>query len=157
MASSRQQLMDLITALAAALDDCNEAGTSNEQIIARIMVNPIDLHTAPDAWKHAHVVDVTESGLVEALKMFGTIQPTPITAGAVDATNTPEDANRFAREYGNLAGQIADVLTFDEAKAREVQASVIDRRGVDLLTALEAIDDVLGDIADPYADEDGDL
>ncbi|RSN50505.1 hypothetical protein DMH12_24795 [Streptomyces sp. WAC 04229] len=40
---------------------------------------------------------------------------------------------------------------------REITRTVLDHRQVDMLYAVQALDDMYGDVHDPYADEDGDL
>ena len=37
---------------------------------------------------------------------------------------------------------------------REITRTVLDHRQVDMLYAVQALDDVYGEVADPYADED---
>ncbi|MFE1949899.1 hypothetical protein ACFW9D_05455 [Streptomyces sp. NPDC059524] len=147
--TNHEQQQDLIQALAHALSHCNDAGFDGERLVARINLSPIAVHGMADGWKHCHSVDLTVSGLIEALKMLGAM-PAPARIGTADNLNT--DAVDFARTHSLLAAEIADV--FNAIDARQVQASVLDHRAVDMPVALEAIDDMLGNLADPYADED---
>ena len=153
--STPEQHLDLITALARALEQCNEAGQPGDQPIARIPVVPLDALAHPDGWKACHNVDLTEAGVVEALKMLGAMLPNPVRVGGVDATNSPEDARQFALDHGSLAAQITDV--FDEINPLDMQSVVIDHRDAGLPDVIEALDEVLGDRYDPLADEDDDL
>jgi hypothetical protein len=53
---------------------------------------------------------------------------------------------------------VADIEDFYAAlDPRELTRTVLDHRQVDMPRAIEALDDVLGEIYDPYADEDGDV
>lgn len=157
----RNQHLDLLKALAAALEACNEAGQPGEPAIAGINVVPIDGHGNPDIDLHGddfpdfHPVDLTESGLVEALKMLGAT-PAVVRVGVPgDAANTPEDAARFAQQHSHLAAQLTDVFT--GINPLNMQVAVIDHREADLPDVIQAIDEVLGDQYDPYADEDDEL
>lgn len=51
-----------------------------------------------------------------------------------------------------LAAEILDL--FLNLDPREINRKVLDHREVDLLTAARALDDLFGEIVDPYADED---
>lgn len=157
----RNQQLDLFKALAAALESCNQAGEPGEPVVGGINVVPIDRHGNPDINLHGddfpdyHPVDLTASGLVEALKLLGAMPDTITPIGAADTRNTPQDQARFAAEHKGLAAELTAV--FNEIDARALQTAVLDHREVAMPVALEAIDDVLGDIADPYADEDDEL
>jgi hypothetical protein len=70
----------------------------------------------------------------------------------MDAYGEGLSAEEFRTQHEDLADQLTGV--FNEIDARALQTAVLDHRAVDMPVALEAIDDVLGDIADPYADED---
>lgn len=146
---------DFLKALAAALQQCNEAGDPMEPPVSRISIGPIDPTTA-DSWNQFHSVDLTASGLIEALKMHGLMpRITPAEYRAADIRNTPEDQAMFVKHCGGLAAEMQDV--FDGIDPLAVQTVVLDHRDADLPNVIQAIDDVLGDRYDPYADEDGDL
>lgn len=146
--------LDLIQAVAAALSACNEAGELGDQVIARINLGPIDLHGSPEAYRYCHSADLTAAGLVEVLKMLGAspAKVTPVDYQAVDISNSPEDQAHFATAYKGLAAQMQDV--FDGINPRDMQATALNNREVTMLAAVEAIDDVFGDLSDPLADED---
>lgn len=187
----RNQQLDLLKAIAAALEACNEAGQPGEPLVGGIHLLPIDRHGNPDIdlhgddFPHFHPVDLTESGLVEALKLLGAdteltlrtdAEISRVMQGLEDAVQVdPErlenskarlmtwmdaygegfSADDFRTQHQDLADQLTDV--FNEIDARALQTAVLDHRTVAMPVALEAIDDVLGDIADPYADEDDEL
>lgn len=60
-------------------------------------------------------------------------------------------------EHPALVADIEDL--YAALDAREINRTVLDDRQVDMPRVIEALDDVLGEIYDPYAaeDEDGDL
>ncbi len=75
MASDREQQMDLLKALADALNACNKAGEPGDRAIYRIPLYPIAVHGMADGHRYCHSVDLTEAGLVEALKLLGAPMP----------------------------------------------------------------------------------
>jgi hypothetical protein len=187
----RNQQLDLLKALAAALEACNQAGEPGEPVVGGINVVPIDRHGNPDVNLHGYdfpdyrPVDLTASGLVEALKLLGgdseltlrgdrnisrimqgledavQVDPESLENGKarlmtwMDAYGEGLSADDFRTQHEDLADQLTAV--FNEIDARALQTAVLDHREVAMPVALEAIDDVLGDIADPYADEDDEL
>ncbi|MER6249354.1 hypothetical protein [Streptomyces griseorubiginosus] len=58
----------------------------------------------------------------------------------------------FLREMA-LSADVVDVFLLLDP--REITATVLDHRQVDFPTAVAALDSWFGEIADPYADEDG--
>lgn len=173
MASDRQQHLDLLNALARALNACNQAGTDGQRPIGRITVNPIDLHAAPDAWQYCHNIDLTEDGLLVALQQLGAdlTNVMPIDQDSLDrrkagllgwmdaqtgeAIESGEwTADRLSGTHPELAAELTDL--FGDLDPRTVQATVLDHRQADFAHVIEAIDDVFGDMADPLADEDDD-
>lgn len=155
--SPREDHLELLKALAQALAACNEAGDPLEHPIARITLGPIELHGMHDGWKYCHSADVTAAGLIEALQMLGATPAgpdRPARFGSADTSNTPENQARFVIEHQSLAAQMTDV--FQHINPRDTLATVLDRREVDMPDAIQALDDVFGDIPDPYADEDDD-
>jgi hypothetical protein len=62
-------------------------------------------------------------------------------------------ASMFLDCHWNLAADIQDV--FLNLDPRAITATVLDHRQVDFPRVVEALDDWFGEIADPYADEDG--
>jgi hypothetical protein len=63
-------------------------------------------------------------------------------------------ASAVTLEHPVLVADIED--HFAEVDYRVLFNSVLDHRQVDFPVALQALDDILGDIADPYASEDDD-
>jgi Fe-S-cluster formation regulator IscX/YfhJ len=66
--------------------------------------------------------------------------------------NSQADREAFVADNQDMAADLVDL--FSELDPREINRTVLDRREVDLPTAVRALDDVFGEIADPYADED---
>lgn len=64
-------------------------------------------------------------------------------------------ATSFTLEHPALVADIEDL--YAELDPREMTRTVLDDRQVDMPRVIEALDDVYGDIYDPYADEDGSL
>ncbi|MFD8777548.1 hypothetical protein [Streptomyces sp. NPDC059916] len=149
--------LELLEAVAAALSACNEAGEPNAPVIARINLGPVDLHNSPDGYQYCHSADLTAAGLVEALKLLGAMPPAPAPApvGTVDTLNSLEDQVYFASKHEDLAEVLTGV--FADIDPRTMQATVLNNREVTMLAAVEAVDDVFGDLSDPLADEDGEL
>lgn len=156
--SPREDHLELLKALAQALTACNQAGDPLEHPIARITLGPIELHGMPDGWKYCHSADLTAAGLTEALQLLGVPAPSASVSSEeyryADVRNTPEDQAMFVKHCQGLAAEMQDV--FDHIDPRDTLATVLDRREVDMPAAIQALDDVFGDIPDPYADEDDD-
>lgn len=72
-------------------------------------------------------------------------QPSTALIEEIESVLTPRD----------LIADVEDV--FDTLCPREINRTVLDNRQVDMLRAIEALDDVFGEIYDPYAAEDGEL
>ncbi|MFJ6069074.1 hypothetical protein ACIQHU_39295 [Streptomyces tendae] len=64
-------------------------------------------------------------------------------------------AAAVAQNDPDLYADVTDVFMLLDP--REITKTVLDDRQVDMLYAAQALDDVYGDVHDPYADEDGDL
>jgi hypothetical protein len=64
------------------------------------------------------------------------------------------DAMTFVLEWPDLAADIVEIFTYGPDEIRAITATVLDHRQIDMPRAIEALDDVFGEIADPYADED---
>lgn len=60
----------------------------------------------------------------------------------------------IVRSFPDMVAEIIDV--FAGVDPRAVTATVLDHSQVDFPRVVEALDDWFGEIADPYADEDGD-
>ncbi|MFF9287537.1 hypothetical protein [Streptomyces griseosporeus] len=54
----------------------------------------------------------------------------------------------------DLWDEVNDALTFSPQDARYISDEAMSNRLTDRMTVIRAIDDVLGHIPDPYADED---
>lgn len=61
-------------------------------------------------------------------------------------------AAAVAQNDPDLYADVTDLFLLIDP--REITASVLDHRQVDMVRAVEALDDWFGEIADPYADED---
>lgn len=61
-------------------------------------------------------------------------------------------AAAVAQYNPDLYADVTDVFLLLDP--REITATVLDHRQVDLLYAIQALDDVYGEVVDPYADED---
>lgn len=184
----RNQHLDLLKALAAALEACNQAGEPGEPSIGGINLVPTDRHGNPDIDLHGddfpnfHAVDLTASGLVEALKMLGgdsdlTLRVdrniTRIMQGLEDAVQVdPErlenskarlltwmdaygeglSADEFRTQHEDLADQLTGL--FNDIDPRDMTDAALKDPKVENMRVIAALDDVFGEIADPYADED---
>ncbi|MEW2402157.1 hypothetical protein [Streptomyces sp. NPDC046862] len=163
---------EAIRALAEAIARLSADRPAGEQPIARINIAPIDLRGA-DWTGDCHSVDLTATEL-EALTTATEAVPDRETLARItrdgqprlrrtldaladvdwDAlnANSQTDRDAFADKHGDLAGDLTDLFT--GLDPREMNRTVMDHREVDLMTAVQALDDVFGEIADPYADED---
>lgn len=63
-------------------------------------------------------------------------------------------ATAVTLEHPALVADIEDL--FNALCPREITRTVLDHRQVDMPRAIEALDDMFGEIYDPYADEDDD-
>ena len=129
-----ESLADAVDSMNAWLDSASDQvlGNAMEQAAAGIPVDKDSLNRRKagfEGWLEGQAGEVIESG--------------DYSAAAV------------AQCYPDLYADVTDVFMLLDP--REITKTVLDDRQVDLLYAVQALDDVYGDVHDPYADEDGDL
>jgi hypothetical protein len=132
----------------------------------RLNLAPIGL-TGEDA-PLCHSIDLTAKQAesiadeVDSLNHYAAVDQKPVPAFEEFYTymrregceNSQADRDAFAADHADMAADLVDL--FCDLDPREMNKVVLDHREVDLPTTVRALDDVFGEIADPYADEDDD-
>jgi hypothetical protein len=160
---------EALRALVDALRRLSQDRPIEEQAVIRINLAPMDVRGAD--WTDCYSVDLTATEL-EALTTAAEAVPDretlrritqdgkPKLMAALDAMadrdalnqNSQADRDAFLADHTEMAADLTDL--FLDLDPREINRTVLDRREVDFPTAVRALDDVFGEIADPYADED---
>ncbi|MFC9891546.1 hypothetical protein [Streptomyces pilosus] len=134
--------------------------TEDPRPVIRLNLAPIGI-TGDDV-DNCHSVDLTAKQAealadgVDSMHAYaagGTI-PQPAETGELrEQVGSGEwSAAAVAQNNPDLYADVTDLFLLIDP--REITASVLDHRQVDMVRAVEALDDWFGEIADPYADED---
>jgi hypothetical protein len=100
-------------------------------------------------------VELSEDDVVTAVTVLEDAAAQVAQARRLAALEPSEwSAAAVAHNHSQLYADVQDV--FDDIDPRALTATVLDHRQVDMPAAIEALDDVLGHLPDPYSDDDGD-
>jgi hypothetical protein len=140
--------------LADALARLSRADRTGDPQSVRINLGPAGAFSGADAALYFSV-DVTPKAaeaLADAVDSMNACLSSEQPVGQDGAREWTADA--LISTYPEMAAEILE--TFLELDPREVTKDVLDNPQADNLTVNRALDDVFGEIADPYADEDDD-